>query len=463
MIFSDIQKKQLSERNTNEENILKQLQYFKNGFPPAVLVKPAIPGDGLEVIDTNSAQELVKLFDTEAKNYSIIKFVPASGAATRMFKSLYEFLKEKDKSKKLSSAHSQTHLFFYNIKKYAFYNDLKEIISQNGLSIDKLIETKEYDKVLNFLLDPNGLNYGSLPKGLLKFHSYEDISRTAFEEHLVEAALHANGKGNISIHFTVSHEHMSSFKKLADKVLPAYEKYFNTKYNISFSIQKPSTDTVSVDGKGNMVVNTDGSILFRPGGHGALLENLNDLDGDIIFIKNIDNVVTDHLRHETVTYKKIIAGLLIQLNRKVFQYQQWVDKSSSLNDVQIKEIIQFINKELKVDVSNVVNGKEHEFIQQTLFRPLRICGMVKNTGEPGGGPFWVKDSTGNISLQVVESSQVDTNNVAQKSIFSNSTHFNPVDIVCSTKNYKGEKYNLNKFRDNETGFITNTSVNGLDF
>ncbi len=461
-MLSDIQKQQLIDRQTSEEYILKQISFFKKGFDAVQLTQPATIGNGIVEIDDPKAHALIDAFDKQSQSIEILKFVPASGAATRMFKSLFEFVNEKDKSKKRSSAYSQTHLFIYNLQKFAFFNDLKIVAEKRGVDIQQLSNTDE-DTILNSLLDSNGLNYGSLPKGLLKFHQYSNQSRTAFEEHLVEAALHAKGKGNIKIHFTVSPEHIDSFKKQLASVLSIYEKQFNATFEIGFSVQKPSTDTISIDESGQVVCSVDGKLLFRPGGHGALLDNLNDLDADIIFIKNIDNVVPDHLKGDTVKYKKIIGGLLLSIRAKMYHYQQLIDSKNEIDNELLKEIANFAKNDLYLDLSDALNsGNKLEVIKEFLFKPIRVCGMVKNTGEPGGGPFWLKDKKGKLSLQIVESSQVDANNAVQKEIFGKASHFNPVDLVCSTKNYKSEKYNLSKYRDDETGFITNKSIGGKE-
>ena len=308
-----------------------------------------------------------------------------------------------------------------------------------------------------------GLNYSSLPKGLLKFHTYDQWNRTSVEEHLVEGAMYAkNSDGKVNIHFTVSPEHLKLFTELIQLVSKEYEKKFDIIYNITFSIQKPSTDTIAVDDRNEPFLNSDGNLLFRPGGHGALLENLNDLNADVIFIKNIDNVVPDRIKNQTVTYKKALAGLLLKVQQQTFTYLKKLE--SGFDEKLISEIIPYIETKLGYHFSESLSDlsllQKKNLLIDILNRPIRVCGMVKNEGEPGGGPYWVKSDEGSSSLQILESSQFNLKDHAQNEIFKKATHFNPVDLVITMRNYKGEKFNLLQYRDPETGFISIKSKDG---
>ena len=315
------------------------------------------------------------------------------------------------------------------------------------------------------LLGEEGLSYGKLPKGLLKFHKYEDGARTPVEEHLVEGALYAGGKnGQVNVHFTVSPEHRPLFEALVAKVAPKYEKKFGVKYSVSFSEQKASTDTVAANPDNTPFRGKDGKILFRPGGHGALIENLNDLDADVIFIKNIDNVVPDRLKGETVEYKKLIAGVLVSKQKKAFQYLELLE-SGKYTHAQLEEIIRFLRDELSCrnpELKDLEDAELAIYLKKKLNRPMRVCGMVKNVGEPGGGPFLAYNQDGTISLQILESSQIDKNNTEYLQMFQNGTHFNPVDLVCAVKDYKGNKFDLTKYVDHQTGFISSKSKDGKE-
>ncbi|NTV84940.1 MAG: DUF4301 family protein, partial [Bacteroidales bacterium] len=413
--------------------------------------------------------ELITNYDRTAKDLKLIKFVPASGAATRMFKHLFEFrelpVNKKQDAKILDdSDFNSVGYFFSHLNKFAFYDDLKRIMSRAGLNIEECMKKLEFDTILDFFLTPKGMNYGNLPKGVLKFHHYGTFARTSTGEHLVEGAHYcANRAKRVTVHLTVSPEHLSNFKDLIAYVQPYYESMFGVLYDISFSVQKPSTDTIAVDMDNEPFREKDGSLVFRPAGHGALIENLNDLDCDIVFIKNIDNVVPDRLKAETYRYKKLIGGLLLQVQGKAFSLLKALDKKPPSEET-IEEAIQFCEKQISTafppDFFYWLESKKVRYLQNLLNRPIRICGMVKNEGEPGGGPFWVKNNEGEVSLQIVESSQIDLKKADQKQIFSSSTHFNPVDLVCSLKNYKGEKFDLHQFIDKNAGFISIKSKDG---
>ncbi len=453
-------KEQLSKKGISEAQIDEQLKCFETGFPYLKLEAAASIGQG--IIAPDQAQYLAAWEEYKKGESTIVKFVPASGAASRMFKNLFEFLggendvPTSDFEKK----------FFDNITKFAFYDDLTNVCQKNtGKGIDALVANGEYKAVVAALLESAGLNYGQLPKGLLKFHNYEDGPRTPLEEHLVEGALYASGKtGQVNVHFTVSPEHRALFEALVAEKAEKYAEKYGISYHISFSEQKPSTDTVAADMENKPFRNEDGSLLFRPGGHGALIENLNDLDADIVFIKNIDNVVPDRLKDETVTYKNLLAGVLVTLQKQVFDYLELLD-SGKYTQEQVEEIIRFVQQQLccrKADIKELEDAELVLYLKNKLNRPMRVCGMVKNVGEPGGGPFLAYNQDGTVSLQILESSQIDMSDPAKKAMFEKGTHFNPVDLVCAVKNYKGEKFDLTKYVDKATGFISYKSKSGRE-
>lgn len=444
-MFSEKNIQQIVGRGSNLAQIEKQIQYFKEGFPFMPLKKAATIGDGIVQMTDEEVDKYQKFYSAEMAKLKVVKFVPASGAASRMFKSLFSALEEGKSDKSVAQ-------FFEKLDQFAFAKDLK----------NKANSTDE-NTILKALLTDSGLGYGNLPKGLLAFHQYETTFRTPVEEHLVEGARSANSNGNVFLHLTVSPEHKAKFQELITSKLGYYEGVFNLKFDISYSEQKPSTDTIAVNMDNSPFLESDGSLLFRPAGHGALLENLNDIEADVIFIKNIDNVVPDRLKADTITYKKALAGLLIDLQTKIFGYLHDL-KYGSPTLSELDEIDLFIQRKLCVEAPNGLldrsNQEQAQYFFDKLNRPIRICGMVRNQGEPGGGPFWCKNSDGTHSLQIVESAQVDFDNDSQKEIFSKSTHFNPVDLICATKDFEGNKFNLMHFSDPKTGFITEKSKDG---
>ncbi len=453
----------LRSKGISEEKLNSQLDAFVKGFPFLKLYAAASASHGICVLSEKEQEKYLNVWENYlSSGHKVVKFVPASGAASRMFKDLFEFLDgesdvpDNDFIKK----------FFDNISEFAFYDDLNEACRKNeGKDIPALVSEGAYKTVIDNLLNAKGLNYGKLPKGLLKFHKYDDGNRTPLEEHLVEGALYASGKdGVVNIHFTVSPEHRPLFEKLVADVSGKYEKIFNVKYNISFSEQKKSTDTVAATMDNEPFRTADGAILFRPGGHGALIENLNEIDGDIVFIKNIDNVVPDRLKDDTVTYKKLIAGVLTDIQVKVFQYMELLN-SGEYTHAQLEGIIRFMRDELGIrnpELKILEDADLVIYMKNKLNRPIRVCGMVKNVGEPGGGPFLAYNDDGTISLQILESSQIDKSNEEYMKMFKNGTHFNPVDLVCSTKDYLGNKFNLPDFVDPKTGFISYKSKDGKE-
>lgn len=454
---------QIAARGISEQQIAKQLEQIKNGFPFLRLEGAAAIGKGIMSPDAEEVKKYEQVWDEYKKQgHRIVKFVPASGAASRMFKNLFAFL---DAPYDVPTTDFEKH-FFDNIKKFAFRKSLCSKCKENeGSCVCDLIKAGKYKAVVANLLKASGLNYGQLPKGLLQFHEYSDEEvRTPMEEHLVEAALYASSNGEANVHFTVSHDHLQLFEKMVADKVEGYAKKFGVKYNISFSEQKPSTDTIAANPDNTPFHNEDGSLLFRPGGHGALIENLNEIDADVVFIKNIDNVVPDRLKADTVTYKQVIAGILVSLQQKAFEYLRVLD-SGTYNHEKLEAIIRFLQRDLccrRADIKELEDADLVIYLRKKLNRPMRVCGVVKNVGEPGGGPFLTYNSDGTVSLQILESSQIDKNNKQYMDMFAQGTHFNPVDLVCATKDYKGNDFDLPKYVDPKTGFISNKSKNGKE-
>lgn len=451
----------LSKKGISAEQVAEQLKTFKTGFPFLKIEAAATIGKGVLAPSQQEIDEYLKVWDNYcAEGNAILKFVPASGAASRMFKDLFAFLSAEYDVPTTDFEKN----FFANIEKFAFYGDLDETCRKNkGLSVKELVEGGQYKDVVFNLLDFTGMNYGSLPKGLLKFHTYDCCSRTSAEEHFVEGALYAATDGVVKLHFTVSPNHKALFEELVAERKAYYEEKFGVKYDITFSEQKQCTDTIAVDAD-NAPFRENGAIVFRPGGHGALIENLNDIDADVIFIKNIDNVVPDRLKADTVTYKKLLAGILVSAQKKAFEYVRLIDSGKYTHE-QVEEMIRFLQNDLQCRCSDIKDMEDCDlvlYLRKKFNRPMRVCGMVKNVGEPGGGPFLAYNQDGTVSLQILESSQIDMNNADAKAMFENGTHFNPVDLVCAVKNYNGEKFNLPEFVDKNTGFISHKSKNGRE-
>lgn len=466
MRFSDKDLQQFEKKGITIEQIEKQLESYKNGFPYIRLVRAATLHNGIRQISESEIEAFKRKYIGSEK-LKKLKFVPASGAATRMFKALFEFeaaysMSDYDPNIIENEAYRQVKVFFENLKLFAFYPRLKQVLEHSGKDIEKLSAQNQYNEILDALLGKDGMNYRNLPKGLILFHHYPDNNRTSVEEHLVEGAAYArNSDNSVLIHLTVSPEHLSSFQQIVDEAKKRFEKELLVRYHIAYSVQKSATDTIAVDRENMVFREADGTILFRPAGHGALLENLNDLDADIIFIKNIDNVVPDKIRERTVLYKQVLAGLLMDYREKIHRYIRLLDEKAADKEM-MKEIRQFIENELCVQLSDKTIAQEDEvkLYFNKLNRPIRVCGMVKNSGEPGGGPFWAENPDGTVSLQIVETTQIDLKNMLQRTIFESSTHFNPVDIVCTIRDYKGKKFDLHKLVDDATGFISKKSKDG---
>jgi len=451
----------MAQRGSNSEHVEKQFGFFKTGFDFANINRNVSIDDGIVKFSEDEVKHWGQIYenfmDTNRKfstrAIQIVKFVPASGAASRMFKDLYEVIQ----TEKLT-VNDKAKLYLEKIKNFAFFKDLKEVIEKNDHSFDEVIKNVNSKIPFAFLLEEKGLNYGNLPKGLLKFHKYADEERTAMEEHLVESAKYAqSGDGVCRLHFTVSQEHLDKFNELVFKVKEKYENRFGITYQISYSVQSPATDTLAAELDNTPFRDKNGNLLFRPGGHGALISNLNSIHADLVFVKNIDNVTTEDKLEPTVVYKKALAGYLLYLQEKSFEYQKLLPSVSTDGD-EFKEIISFAKNELMIQFET--ENPTREEILKKLNRPMRICGMVKNEGEPGGGPFWITRRNGETSLQIVESSQIDKNNPTQMEFMKSASHFNPVDMVCCFKDANGNYFNLNEYVDPYTGFISEKSYEG---
>lgn len=452
--------KQIADKGITPKTIEEQLDLFRKGFPFLRIAACASISNGITKLDNSGISDCIDSWNDFLRNGGrVVKFVPASGAASRMFKNLFEFMNE-DKNE-LTTDFIKT--FFANIKKFAFYADLSDCCSKTYMeSAEELLKHHKYVEVIKCLLTDRGMNYGALPKALLEFHKTGRITHTPLEEHLEEGVQYAKDKeGNVAIHFTVSPEHKPEFIKLINEKLPAMESEWGVKYDVSMSEQRPSTDTIAVN-LDNKPYREDGKLLFRPAGHGALLENLNEINADVVFVKNIDNVVPKNLREETIKYKMIIGGYLIKVQRRIAKYLKLLESGGySITDV--REMIAFLHNVLNIRYSETKKLEDSElvlYIQNKLNRPIRVCGMVKNDGEPGGGPYIVYNQDGSTSPQILESAQFDKKDSKSIKLINEGTHFNPVDLVCYIKDYKGNKFDLKQFVDKNTGLISEKSKSG---
>ncbi len=433
-MFTEQDLKQIAAHGLTVEAVERQIENFRRGFPSLQVVSAASPADGIVVLTAEQAAEYAAKYEDRDASVTVAKFVPASGAATRMFKELFEFVNEDKRGKGIDT-------LLQNIEKFAFYPELKQVVAD--FSDEKAVVSA---------IIKQGLGYGSLPKGLVTFHAYEDGARKAVEEHLVEGALYGAADGVVRLHFTVSPEHEGAFRALLAERTAKYEALFGVKYDISFSQQKSSTDTIAVNPDNTPFRTDSGELLFRPAGHGALLENLNDIDASIIFVKNIDNVTTDALRADTVLYKKALAGLLLELQTQTFAQLAALKEGSA----DLTAVADFVQNKLCVKLPE---NYDAALLEKLLSRPIRVCGMVRNEGEPGGGPFWVANGDGTQTLQIAESSQIAAEDMH---LMKDATHFNPVDLVCGVYAADGTKYNLLDYTDPATGFISSKSSGGRD-
>ena len=450
--MSDFTKEELNQiqnHGSSLDKVNEQITRFQHGFPFINLDRAATVGDGILRIDELKSSEYANIYDQAKTQLDIVKFVPASGAASRMFKDLFAYLESEN-----SEPNKAAQTFLDNLDNFAFANQLKV---KNGS-----VENSHGKAIVNTLLSKEGLNYGKLPKGLLQFHKYDESTRTPMEEHLVEGAAYACGLGNnVNLHFTVSPEHASLFTKLAEKIQPLLENEYGVKFKVSYSQQAPGTDTIAVDLNNQPFQEEDGSILFRPAGHGALLQNLNQIDADIVFLKNIDNVVPDRIKGGGTISKKALAGILLEYQAKIFEALDQLVEDDKIEEAELL-LTQELNIELPPTYISWDPFVKIDYLESKLNRPIRVCGMVVNTGEPGGGPFYCKDQDGGSSLQIVESAQINSKDDSQQQIVAQATHFNPVDVVCGLKDMNGQKFDLSLHIDSDTGLISNKSKNGRE-
>ena len=450
------------------ENILKQLDIFKNGIAKSSLISPATINNGILSLSEVDFKEKASFFDKHKEEFKIKKFVPASGAATRMYKFLTAFLNDFDIEKETINAYinrkkdKELAIFIIGMDKFPFFEDVDKKLREIYPDFENLERDYKNYYFIKLLLSPDYFNSANKPKAVLPFHLYKTHIATPIEEHLNECVHYATAKSVSNLHFTVSEIHQDLFEKTVDAVKNKVEEHSNVKINIRYSYQNKGTDSINVDGNNKLVRSSNGSLVFRPGGHGALIENLNNLDSDIIFIKNIDNVIQNHI-DKIALYKKALGGILIEVQQKVFGYLKAIEKNE-VKEEDLKEIVDVLMQKLNIQMTKDFNKFTFENkitkIKELLDRPIRVCGMVRNEGEPGGGPFWVMNDKGEVSLQIVETSQVDLANKKQLEVLEEATHFNPVDLVCGIKNYKGEKFDLKKFVDEKSGFIVEKSVEG---
>lgn len=451
----------LKEKGITPEQLESQLEMLKTGFPYLKLEGACTVGHGITRPSRRMQRRCVSIWDKYvASGASIEKMVPASGAASRMFKNVFAFVNAGKEA-----ADDFMRDFFANITKFAFFPKLNEAAMKvHGLSVLSMLEEGRTRDVAELLLGEKGLGYGSLPKALLRFHKVTGSARTPLEEHLAEGAQYAVDKnGNVKVHFTVSPEHLPLAQAKVEEVIKALEQEYGVRFNVTFSLQKPSTDTIAANLDGTPY-REDGKLFFRPGGHGALIENLNDLKSDIVFLKNIDNVVPDHNREMTIHYKKVIGGVLVAVKVRLDEYCRILEGTTP-DEKTLRKMVEFAREVLCITHDNCDNMKPEElrqYLMQKFDRPLRVCGMVANEGEPGGGPFMVYNPDGTVSPQILESSQINMDDPASREMLEHASHFNPVDLVCALHDYKGGKFNLPEYVDVKTGFISSKSRQGVE-
>ncbi len=461
-LFTEEDLVQITEQGLSEEAVQRQIEAYRAGFPHTTLAEAAtVENGGIIKLSDDAVNHYCTAYSKLSKGKKIQKFIPASGAASRMFKDLYSFSSTYfGVSNNFEKEFPEVKRFLEHIHQFAFFPDLRHCMKAHQLDIGEYIARGDYSTIINFLLQKQYLGYGHLPKALLKFHNYGNIQRTPIEEHIVEGAEYAQmSDGTVALHFTVSPEHRQLFRKKINAIKPYYEESLDIKLQIKLSEQKHYTDIIAVDEYNTPIRDENNRLVFRPGGHGALIENLNEMRSDIIFVKNIDNVVPDWMKHSTVVYKKALAGMLLELQEEVFRFLTIL--SSDQIEVPIADIARFATERLQIILPDGFAAKgckeQRDILFTKLNRPMRICGMVRNQGEPGGGPFYTINTHGNKSLQIVESAQVNHKDPEQESIFTNSTHFNPVDLICSTKTYRNRYFKLGNYVDANTGFIAKKS------
>lgn len=450
--------------------IEQQIKTFSTGFSKIILARPALLGDGIFAFSDDKFKEFFACFESEKNNYHLEKFVPASGAASRMFHFLTTFNNEFDFEKESINAYinrkkdTQLATFLVGMEKLPFYKDTIDFLEKKFPTIALWTKDLQDYYFIKRLVSVQLWNLANQPKALLPFHLIENEVFTPVEEHLLEAVSYANSNGKAHLHLTIAQEFRKEFTTLIMMVLEKMEQDYGCEIIVKFSYQAKKSDSIAVDLNNIPLKDHEDDIVFRPSGHGALIQNLNNLKSDIVFIKNIDNVSPVHFE-KTVFYKKALAGMLISLQKQLFYFLQKIE-NQQINAENIKEVIEFATLKLCIvlndDFENLPFENQVLLLQKLFNRPIRVCGMVKNEGEPGGGPFWTIDKRGHFSLQIVEAAQVDMDDKTQSQILQNATHFNPVDLVCGLKNYKGIRFDLNQYVDHNTGFIVQKNKNGVD-
>ncbi len=470
MKYTDTDIEQLEERGITTEQLTTQLETLKKGVTYIDLYDAASLEDGILQLDPSEQKKYATLFESRKDSLDLLKFTPASGAATRMFRFLFEFLDEYDAEKESINAYinkkeaKDLRLFFVGLDNFPFYNKVRKQLKKKYKKKKCTNINLNRQRFVSIMLNEDELNFGKKPKGLFPFHSYKHHVSTAFEEHLFEGATYADKNKKARLHFTISKDHKKYFEQQFEKRKEYIERKTGISFSITYSYQSKATDTIALDSDDSVLRNSSNEIIFRPGGHGALIDNLNNQNADLIFIKNIDNVVVFKYQEDVAFYKKMLAGKLLELQERSFNYQLKIDQNKDLKEAKITEITTFLQNELSIKIAEDFEKYSASYkviyLKQILDRPMRVCAMVPNEGEPGGGPFWIRSKNGKKSLQIIESVQIDPTNEQQQSILKKATHFNPVDIVCGIKNYKGEKYDLQKFVDTNASFITTKSYEG---
>lgn len=459
-IFTTSDIEQIQSEGLTPEEVRRQIEVFKKGIVPVRISRPCSVSDGIDALSEEQGAGCSAIHDRESLRGRMIKFVPASGAATRMFESWYRYLNQG----KFNLPDEET-LFLNTLSRYPFYSDLSDVIAKKGGSIEALIQNNDGLDIISYIITEKGMDYGRLPKCLIKFHRYENgSSRTPLEEHLVEAALYTrDASGACRLHFTVPEAHKDAITRYLEEAKAVYERAFGVHYRIGLSVQLPSTNTIAVNMENYPFRDENGRLTFRPGGHGALLANLQKTAGDIVFVKNVDNVAPDRLKPVTVRFKKMISGYLISLQEEMFEYLRALSEGK-VNAADIAPIVEFCEKKLHLifpaEFKNYLPQEKCDFLYNKLNRPVRVCGMVKNEGEPGGGPFWVEEGDGTQYLQIIEAFQIDHQSESQRSLWLSGTYFNPVDLVCGLKDFRGNAFDLNRFVDNNTMCIAQKSEKG---
>lgn len=459
---------QFYQKGISLEDIRQHLGIFQNGIAKAALVKPATKADGILKLAKEDFERFAAYFDAQKEKLKLLKFVPASGAASRMFKFLNEFLNEFDPENDTINSYINRHntpdlkVFLTGLDKFPFYETIELILKELNTDYAQWESDRKQYEFIKLLLDAQYFNFSNKPKAILPFHKYTTHTATPIEEHLNESALYASSDGIARLHFTISDIHQAQFERIIDAEIKKVEQKTNTKIHIDFSFQDKSTDTIAVGLDNTPFRDHQGRLVYRPAGHGALIENLNRIDADVIFIKNIDNVIQNHIEEITL-YKKGLAGILLELQQQVFDWL-WLIENQQITENHLGDILAFVSEKLNMPIIDDFKKYTFEYkiehLRDLLHRPVRVCGMVKNEGEPGGGPFWVRDAKGHLSLQIIETSQIDLNNPMQVQILAQSTHFNPVDLVCATKDFKGQKFDLKQYIDTESGFIVHKNKGG---